>query len=343
MAYPDSTINPAARFFNYRWAYITLFCVLWFNLFLMLVGDNQVALFAPAYLIWNVFSGQIPEIAELSVQSIFGFDFGFGTPIVPGFIVLLLLIGCVACLIVPEFGKVNRMPAMHGLHVRAKLIVSLIAGLSSTAFIAGVLDALNIDMVQVFLKLGMLKVQNHSGFIYAPDSFRPKSGIISLISLGSTALGVSAFGGITFVYMCLAKLGRDRYWQVERWTLLLTLFGIALVLLSLPFIEWDNSAYQRHYIFLGGCYCSWLIGWITLTFAWTCRSILLMMMQQYEKAALESDEPNCFACGYDLRMLTSNQCPECGTTITEKRFEKIKKRTEHATATTHAESRSTTR
>lgn len=343
MANADSGINSASRFFNYRWAYITLAGLLWFNLILMMSATDQVALFAPTYLVWNVLSGQIPDVAELSVQGVLGFDFGYGAPAGAAFVSILFVALFVACFIVPESGETKRLPAMRGMHLRAKITAAFMVGIAVVALMVGLLDALNIDMLGVFQTLGWMQARNLQGFIYVPDSFEPESGMISMISLGSLIAGIVSAGLASFGFMSLTKLGRDRYWQIERWTLFITLSGVVLILLSIPFIEQDNYIYRRHYVYLGGCYTSWIIGWILLTFAWTCRTILLMMMQVYEKASLESDEPNGFACGYDLRMLTSHQCPECGTVITEKRMKKIKRRTERSMAAAHAESRSTTR
>lgn len=142
--------------------------------------------------------------------------------------------------------------------------------------------------------------------------------------------------------MFLTNLGRDRYWQVERWTLVHTLGGIALILFSYIYTRNESYHYERHSFLLGGCYTSWVIGWITLTFAWTCRTALLMMMRTYEKASVNSDEPVCFACGYDLRMLVSDKCPECGTALRPELVKKLKIVAERS-AIAHAESRSTTR
>ena len=343
MADADSGTNPASRFFNYRWAYISLACLLWFNLLLVMTGEGEMALFAPTYLIWNVLTGDFTKIGELSAQGVFGFDFGYGDASGAAFLALLLMAGLIAAFITPESGQTKRLPAMRGLHLRAKLIASFIIGLASAAIIAGLLDAVNADMVKFFTNLGLMPVQNYHGFITIPDNFRPRSGIISLLSLSVLAAIVMFAGGASFIFMCLTKLGRDRYWQVERRTLFLTLISLAMIILSLPFLENDIYIYYYHDIFLGGCYTTWIVGWMILTFAWTCRTILLMMMQSYEQASLESDEPNCFACGYDLRMLTTPQCPECGTPVSPKRMEKIIRQTEESMAKTQAESRSTTR
>ncbi|MEO0475111.1 MAG: hypothetical protein AAF085_03945 [Planctomycetota bacterium] len=344
MANADSGINPASRFFNFRWMYLVLTAILWLNLFVLVFSTGESANLAPVNLIWIVFTDRYPEVAGLSIHSVLGFDFDYDETGGPGFLLLLFLCTMVAAFTIPEKGDTNNLPAQRGMHLRAKLVASGTIGIAAAALGAGALDAMRLDMVQILGNLGLMPSRTYWGGMVVPaDDFRPSYGIISLVCLLAISLSILIFGGLSFLSMCVTTLGRDRYWQAERWTLLLTLIGLALILQGAIFLRDDNWDYARHDVLLGGSYSSWIVGWMILTFAWTCRTVLLMMVQAYEKATVESDDPSCFACGYDLRMLTTAECPECGTAVSQERMEKIKKRTEGSMATAHAESRSTTR
>ncbi|MGB0769030.1 MAG: hypothetical protein ACPGYV_15135, partial [Phycisphaeraceae bacterium] len=234
------------------------------------------------------------------------------------FVAVILIAAALCLFMIPQSGQTKTMPAMRGMHTRAKIVFSLTIGLLGASAVAGLIDALGVDVVPMLVELGVLPPPNNTFSRFYQPSFAPSDGILSVVSLISLSLLILPTAAVAFFLMSITTLGRDRYWQVERWTLLLTLAGLGLVVFSVVFVEEDAYSYYYHDHFLGGCYSAWFVGWAVLTFGWTCRTMLLMMMRQYEKAIADSDEPICFACGYDLRILTGETCPECGTPVSVK-------------------------
>lgn len=322
--------------------YQVLTGLLWLNLLIIIFSSTELGNLAPAYLIQNLITDQYSGLAGLSLHGVFGLDFYYNKTEFAALICIVFLCASIAGFIIPESGKTKYLPAVRSMHLRAKIACALMIGISAAAFAAGVLDALQIDLVPFFTELGWMPAAPGWYSSSTVNNYAPTRGIISLVSLASLTITVFVFGSAAFISMFFINIGRDRYWQVEKWTLILTLGGIALILPSYIFVRDDSYAYYGHTVLLGGCYTSWVIGWIVLTFAWTCRTLLLMMMRRYESAAVDSDEPTCFACGYDLRMLMSDRCPECGTAVHPEVVSKLRADAE-LNAAVHAESRSTTR
>ena len=353
MSKTDSGIKSPSRFFGFRWAYVLLAAVLWaFLLPLIWIEADHDALWTPGFLLFNLIAETSLDASWLRLQGVFGlnlYDYSYGTWSSGGYwvdpmfaaavLATLLLIGSILAFIIPERGQAKSLPATRGIHLRGKLATALVIGMALTAMTAGFFDLADIDLKPTFNELGWLTASSTGwGYGWQMLTYYPDAGIAKPVSWIGTCAGVFVFGLLVWLLTTFVRPGRDRYWHAERWTLIFTLFGLALCIAGLFGMRDDAWAYSELELFLGGCYTTFIIGLFTLTWAWTCRTAMFMMMRRYEKEAIDSDEPICFACGYDLRMLGSDKCPECGTQVHPEVLVKIR-----AQAETHAESRSTTR
>lgn len=351
MAHVNSGQPSPSRFFGFRWAYVLLATILWaFFLPLIWTQTDHQAYWNPTYLLLNLLSEVGLDVPWMRLHGVFGFslyDFSYRSMGISDYwvdpmlaatlITTVLLVGSAVAFIIPERGRAKNLPATRGIHLRGKLATVLVLGISLTALAAGFLDLVDIDLRPMFGDLGWLPPINTWRYGSNTLTYFPFEGVSKPVSWVSTLAGVFIFGAFTWLLITFVRPGRDRYWHAERWTLIFTLFGLALILFGILGMR-SGYFYLDIELFLGGCYTTFIIGVFTLTWAWTCRTALFMMMKRYEKAAVDSDEPACFACGYDLRMLASDKCPECGTAVHPEVLIKIQE-----AITTHAESRSTTR
>ena len=224
-------------------------------------------------------------------------------------------------------------------------------GLVMTALVAGAIDIFdyNTPIADFFAEQGWLPSGATGGGLYSmgwyDNIYWPDWGIAARVSWVCTLGGVFGFGLIAWIVLSLVPLGRDRYWQAERWTLVFTLLGAVLVAVGLLGLNVDHGYggyrdYSGLEVFLGGLYTTFVVGLFMLTWAWSCRTGLFLMLRRYENAVNDPDNPVCFACGYDLRGTNVSQCPECGAAIKHRQSSTPPESNE---TNTHAESRSTTR
>lgn len=326
--------------------------MLWaFFLPLVYIEPDPHAFWNPPYLLFNLLAEADTGVYLMQLHGVFGlnlYDHSYrfsGTPsywidpmLVAAVITTVLLTGSVSAFVIPERAQAKNLPATRGVHLRAKFASALVIGMSIMPLAAGFLDLANIDLKPTFADLGWLQSVNNFQFVGPSLTYFPLDDFAKPVTWILTLAGVLAFGSIAWLLISVVRPGRDRYWQAERWTLIFALFGLALAIIGYFGMRSSNSHYYYLEPFLGGCYTTFVIGVFTLTWAWTCRTALFMMMRRYEKAAVDTDEPACFACGYDLRMLASDKCPECGTAVHPEVLVKLREAT-----TIHAESRSTTR
>ena len=352
MPHAESGIRSPSRYFGFRWAYVLLTTVLWtFFLSLIWVETDYSTFWTPAFLLLNLIGGSGFDAVWLRLHGVFGLnlhDYSYtawspvGYWIDPLFasatISTILLVGSVLAFTIPERGQAKNLPATRGIHLRGKLATSLLLGMALTATAAGAIDLASIDLKPTFNEIGWLP--HVSGWYFGGPilTYFPDGAIAKPITWISVVCGVLVFGTFAWLLVTFVRPGRDRYWHAERWTLIFTLLGLCLTTLGLFGMKSDTWVYRELEVFLGGCYSTFIIGLFLLTWAWTCRTVLFMMMKRYEKAAVDSDEPACFACGYDLRMLTTDKCPECGTSVHPEVIHKLRE-----ASATQAESRSTTR
>jgi len=126
-------------------------------------------------------------------------------------------------------------------------------------------------------------------------------------------------GAAMYVLMMILKRGHDRYWQLERvsrgvlcaaFALLITSSTIWLLRDMHLLRGFDNDAVRS----------ADFAAWTCLVWAMGCRTRLLFRLRKHEKLKNQHDleNPECFACGYNLRgsvMAGSKRCPECGVSI----------------------------
>jgi hypothetical protein len=362
MAIADSGPRSPSRFFGFRWAYVLLAAIFWFFLISLLFFPNDGTYdnwLQSTNLLIYALTGD-GEYSEMRLHGVFGMmlpaynwaelftDRFFSPSNIASAVTVFCLLILIALYVIPESGDTKNLPATRGLHLRCKVVSALMVGLGMTALIAGLLDIFELqdELIDVFDEYGMISISNPtSPWSYIDQIYMPGYGIAKPVSWGTTLAGVFGFGLVVWLAMTFIPLGRDRYWQAERWTLIFTLLGLALATFGLCGMIFRDAWYSRHAgmeIFLGGYYTTWVVGLVMLTWAWSCRTAMFMMAKRYENAAIETDEPSCFACGYDLRMLASDKCPECGTQVNAKLLAKIKERQQQLSQT-QAESRSTTR
>lgn len=343
-----SGIKTPSRFFSFRWVYVLTTLLLWWYLlsFMFVEVDYVDISYSPSYLLYN-FLGEFGfEGPAGQLDGVFGFylyEDPYGWPyggttrshLLPkmstaGYLSSAVIAALAIAFVIPEAGKSKNLPATRGVHFRGKLATSFIVGLALTATLAGAIEFLQIDLITLFQGLGWLP-SSAGPYGYGWNDFFPPSGDIVLpVSWIGMLTGTFLFGAIVFTCLSFIRLGRDRYWQAERWTLILTVCGALIVIASL----FSRSlSYANYETFLGGAYTTHVVGLFLLTWAWTCRTGVFLMLMRYEKAANNSDAPACFACGYDLRMLTSNKCPECGTPVNAALLSKIQQL--QANAETH--------
>jgi hypothetical protein len=343
MANADSGPRSASRFFSFRWAYLLLAAILWFFLISLLFFPNDGSydnwLQSTNLLIYAVTGDS--EFSEMRLHGVFGMmlpDYSWADSFTERFfspsnigsaVAVFCLLILIAMYVIPEAGDTKNLPATRGIHLRCKIAGALMVGLGLTALAAGLLDLFELhdELIDTFDQYGMITISNfNSPWSYIDQVYMPGYGIAKPVSWGTTFAAVFIFGLFAWLIMTFVPLGRDRYWQAERWTLIFTLFGFVLTLLGLYGILFQDNWYNGHAsmeVFLGGYYTTWVIGLFILTWAWSCRTAMFMMSRRYEKAAIETDEPTCFACGYDLRMLASDKCPECGVPVNPKLLAKI--------------------
>lgn len=357
MAEQPSGPRSPSRFFSFRWAYLFLTAVLWsFFLPLIWTEPDLEAFWTPTFLLLNLLGEAGLGASWMRLHGVYGFslhDWWYAVNpgdylIEPMFgataVCTVLLIGAILAFVVPESGRSKNLPAVRGVHTRGKLAAGLVLGMAMTALVAGVIDVSGLDLRPQFEELGWMStssVFNHPWYYGANTlTYLPAGGVARPISWVSTLLGVFMFGALAVALLTFVRPGRDRYWQAERWTLIFTLLGLVLTLFGMFGMRQESYYYSDLELYLGGCYTTFVIGFFTLTWAWTCRTGLFLMCMRYEKASRNADEPRCFACGYDLRMLVSDKCPECGTPVKPELMDKIRALQD---GSDQAESRSTTR
>ncbi|MEM6505355.1 MAG: zinc ribbon domain-containing protein [Planctomycetota bacterium] len=359
MGNTSSGTKTPSRFFAFRWAYLLLAAVIWFTLisvlFLPYQGGRENWLRSVNLLVSTLSSED--DVSSLQLHSVFGMDLndqnwvGLDTDslISPLDIMSVIWLAVIILLVVgytvPEAGQAKNLPATRGIHQRARIVAALVIGLGATALVAGVLNflGLNDELIDFFHNQGWVSV---SGFGWSGPDYAPSYGIAKPVSWTATYFGIFSFGLAAWLVFTFLPLGRDRYWQAERWTLIFSLVGLSLAISGLIGIAWNQDEfldYDWMEVYLGGAYATWVVGISILAWAWTSRTIMFMMIRKYEEAAVNTETPTCFACGYDLRMLTSDRCPECGSPINPKLLTKIRQQDQLDQMATQAESRSTTR
>ncbi|MEM9346987.1 MAG: hypothetical protein AAGB26_10265 [Planctomycetota bacterium] len=356
----DSGNKSPSRFFGFRWAYLFL-CLFSWSFFLSLVllpGDFDYWL-TPDFMAWHTVFGSDAEHLKLRLHGVFGLYFEGSIwhdwdefedmfyPIHLGaFSCIATLATLIACYVVPASGKSISFLAIRGIHTRGKITASIVLGLMVAGSFAGLVDMFDIDIDSFFVDTGIHAITSN---VPPPPvgplsiDYRPQSGIAHPISWVSVVLVMTLVGFFALLTLSYAFIGGDRYWQAERWTLIYSVLGLTMIVTSLFGIEENYWVYRSCDRYLGGCYSMFVVGWFGLVWAWSCRTILFLMMKRYEQAAIKAEQTTCFACGYDLQMLTSDHCPECGIGITEELLQKIRSRMSDSTVQTQAESRSTTR
>jgi len=320
-------------------------------------GAGYLGVFEPQTIVRAAVFDSDSALTEAKLQGVFAFDlssqyaarFGFHadvlrTETISALLVLLFLIALIMGYTVPEQAKSKTLPARRGLHTRSKAAASIVIGIACTAIVPGVVDVsgLNPSLTTTFSDLDLL---NTSISYWLPPgvSYHPNYGIAPPITWVTCLCSALAFSFAAWLLTSKVQVGRDRYWQSERWTLYFTALGGFMVLLGIIGLERDQTHgfdYLDLAYFLGGSYTTFMVGVFTMTWAWTSRTIMFMMIRRYEKEAATSSETICFACGYDLLMLTTEECPECGMKLSVEMLEKIRA---SKPSIDHAESRSTTR
>ena len=360
MANADSGIRSPSRYFSFRWAYIFLSIFAWaFFLSLVLLPGDFEYWWSPDFMAWYTIFGPDADHLKMRLHGVLGLYFegsfwerweGLEDALYPihlaAFCSITMLIILIACYVVPKSGKTIGLLAIRGVHTRGKITASIVLGLMATAAFAGVIDIFQVNIDSFFIDTS---IHSATSNVPAPPfgpldiEYRPQSGIAHPISWISVLLIMLIVGFFALLTLSYALIGGDRYWQAERWTLVYSLLGLVMILTSIFGIQEDHWAYRSCDQYLGGCYSMFIVGWFAIVWAWTCRTIMFMMVRRYEEAALKGEETTCFACGYDLQMLTSNRCPECGIGIKTELLEKIRNRLAESTERAQAESRSTTR
>lgn len=139
-------------------------------------------------------------------------------------------------------------------------------------------------------------------------------GVPNLWWAGPAMLGV-AFAGCLVLFL-RARSEDDRYWKLERLTRRFALAALAIWVWT-GVHAWFGEAedvYEDGYT--AGVLCTFVLLW-----AVGVRALLLLQLRRYERVRDDTDEPICFACGYDLRgslPAGAVSCPECGTPIAKR-------------------------
>ncbi|MBX2851697.1 MAG: hypothetical protein KTR15_08135 [Phycisphaeraceae bacterium] len=353
MAKTNSGITSSSRFFSYRWLYIGSTLFLWYATITLIFFDPGYRfdkILHPDTVIRSLVFGLESDLLYNRLHGVFAFDFQqnffyhfdldsdwLHSINLAAAIATVFLATCVLLYVIPERGQSKTLPAKRNFHFRACLVSALVFGLASTALMASFVDTFgfNGDITRVLKDLNWLddspmRTYGGWGTNYYGVTFMPVQGIAVPASWITTITCTAMFGIVGWVAVT-KLLARDRYWQAERWTLLLSMMGGLLIATGLTGIYLDQTNGRQYGIldqFLGGAYTGFMVGIFTLTWAWTSRTCIFLMINRYEKAAVETDEPTCFGCGYDLRMLSSEKCPECGTRVNPKLLAKIRSATD---------------
>lgn len=176
MAKADSGIQSPSRFFSFRWMYVVLASVLWLNLLIIIFSTSEFGNLAPAYLIQNMITGRYSDLAGLGLHGVFGLDLYYNHEGSAAFAFVILLGVSIAALIVPESGNSRHLPALRGMHLRAKIVCALATGVAATAFIAGLLDVLEVDLVPFFTEMAWMPVKPSWHYSSTATDYEPSSG-----------------------------------------------------------------------------------------------------------------------------------------------------------------------
>ena len=362
MADAGSGIKSPSNYFSFRWLYIGVTLFLWYAVITSTFFEfsySHDGIFEFNTIVRIFFFNYGSDVIDSRLHGVFGLQLlfePFGRLHIGGIDLpeaidlaggcLVLLLALLALLfVVPSSGKASDLPARRAVHGRARLTTALVIGFFTTALIACSIDILGLnDTVSEWLNdIGWLPDTTHWHPFgsYAYLSYEPDYGIAKHVSW-ITTVGLTLVSGVAaWAFMTFVQVGRDRYWQSERWTMILSIAGGAMMVLAMIGLhtgDTDHEKYLHLEIFLGGSYSALIVGLFVLTWAWTCRTCLFLMVRRYEKAMVDPSNPQCFACGYSLHGLTSSKCPECGTPVHPTVLNKILESQKN-----QAESRSTTR
>lgn len=131
---------------------------------------------------------------------------------------------------------------------------------------------------------------------------------------------LTVLGGGAWGLLMMARLRREQYWQLERFSRYPLYMAILLLLASELISLGRWSGYIVEYYDYGVTYTASFIAWSVMVWALGCRAWLLFRLKRFEKLKLihDRESPECFACGYNLHgsvLAGSRSCPECGVSI----------------------------